>query len=85
MIPEISSWCASLITISGTYFTGRVSLWGPALGMVAVVPWLVFAVHGHHWGMLPVNAVVTYLHIKNFKAWKKEGRTWAFRKTIPTS
>lgn len=63
---------ASALTIAGMYFYGNKSKLGPALGMVAQVPWWIIMIDGALWGLLPVNGLMLVLHIRNLWKWSKE-------------
>lgn len=63
---------ASALTIAGQFQYGNKRLWGPVLGMAAQVPWWLIMVLYDLWGLLPVNAAMLAIHIRNFIKWRRE-------------
>ena len=60
---------ASALTIAGTYFYGNKTRAGPLLGIAAQLPWWLLMYEGSLWGLLPVNAMMLLLHIRNLWKW----------------
>lgn len=58
---------ASALTIASTWFYGNKTKTGPILGLVGQVPWLTIMVMGDLWGLLPVNAMMFVIHVRNLR------------------
>lgn len=73
MTPEfLIQLSASALTLSGSWFYGNKSLWGPGLGIAAQVPWWIIMVQGSLWGLLPVNLAMLVMHVRNLRKWNNE-------------
>jgi nicotinamide riboside transporter PnuC len=64
---------ASLFTIAQFWYYGNISKWGPIAGLIAAAAWWVLTFYSGLWGLVPLNAVATVLHIRNLYKWRKEG------------
>lgn len=72
MLDIVTQLTASALTIAGMYFYGNKSKMGPALGIVAQIPWWIIMVDGSLWGLLPVNGLMLVMHLRNLWKWSKE-------------
>jgi hypothetical protein len=63
---------ASALTIAGTYFYGNKTRAGPMLGIAAQVPWWLIMYEDSLWGLLPVNAMMLVLHMRNLWKWSRQ-------------
>lgn len=75
LLYDIGFWLqlsASVVTIAATYAYGNKTLWGPILGVVCQVPWWTIMVYSELWGLFPLNAVLTIIHVRNLIKWKNE-------------
>jgi hypothetical protein len=63
---------ASALSLSGQWFYGNKSKWGPVLGLSAQVPWWIIMVTQGLWGLLPVNIFTGIIHARNLWKWIKE-------------
>jgi hypothetical protein len=66
---------ASALTIAGSWYYGNKSALGPWLGIIAQVPWNIIMIHGHLWGLAPVNIMMAVIHVRNLIKWRAEART----------
>jgi hypothetical protein len=57
----------------GSYLYGNKTLWGPAVGIAAQVPWWLIMYQSSLWGLLPVNTMMLVIHVRNLWKWKREG------------
>lgn len=63
---------ASALSIASTYFYGNKTVAGPTLGIAAQLPWWLLMYEGSLWGLLPVNAVMLVLHLRNLWKWSRQ-------------
>jgi hypothetical protein len=63
---------ASALSLTGQWFYGNKSKWGPILGLSAQVPWWIIMVTQGLWGLLPVNIFTGIIHARNLWKWIKE-------------
>jgi hypothetical protein len=71
-IPLATQLSASALTIAGTYFYGNKTIAGPMLGIAAQVPWWLVMYESSLWGLLPVNAMMLLLHVRNLHKWLRQ-------------
>jgi hypothetical protein len=64
--------CASATTIASSWAYGNKKTAGPFIGLLSQVPWWTLMIYQGLWGLLPVNFVLTCIHIRNLIKWKKE-------------
>lgn len=69
---------ASALTIGASWFYGNKSHAGPWIGIASQVPWNIIMVHGHLWGLAPVNIMMLVIHIRNLIKWRAD----AHRETV---
>jgi hypothetical protein len=60
---------ASALTLLAMWKMGDVSVWGPVIGVISEIVWLVLIVRGKLWGLLPLTAVLGVVHIRNGFLW----------------
>jgi hypothetical protein len=63
---------ASASTIASTWLYGNKMLWGPRLALLSQVFWWTIMVVYGLWGLLPVNAMMVFIHTRNLRKWKNE-------------
>lgn len=69
MIKDYLPWLLSVLTIYMTFLQGEKHQSAWIVGLFNQVLWLLFAVTTHTWGLLPLNAALWYLYIRNFIKW----------------
>lgn len=62
--------CASACTIAATWLYGNKTLWGPRIALLSQVFWWSIMVVYGLWGLLPVNIMMVYIHLRNYNKWK---------------
>lgn len=62
---------ASALTMLSSWFYDNKSTLGPIIGIVSQVPWWTIMFEGSLWGLLPVNAAMLGLHIRNLWKWSR--------------
>jgi hypothetical protein len=72
MVTVLLQLTASLLTIGSTLAYGDKRLAGPLLGLASQIPWWTIMLVDDLWGLLPVNAVMLWLHTRNFLKWRNE-------------
>lgn len=67
---NILPWFLAMLTIRMTFLQGdkKASAW--IVGLINQVGWLVFILGTRTWGLLPLNAVLWYLYIRNYRLWR---------------
>jgi hypothetical protein len=60
---------ASALSLGAQWFYGNKSKWGPALGLAAQVPWWIIMVQSELWGLIPINASMLAIHVRNLWKW----------------
>lgn len=67
-------WLMSAITLYMTYLQGDKKTRSWIVGLVNQFLWLVFAIGTQTWGLLPLNAGLWILYIRNFRKWREGER-----------
>lgn len=62
-------WVMSSVTLYMTFLQGRKTWKAWAVGLVNQVLWLWFALSTQTWGLLPLNAGLWYLYVRNLIIW----------------
>lgn len=70
LIADCLPWLLSAMTIWMTVLQGRKSAAGWIVGLCNQIGWLVFQVGTETWGLLPLNAVLWVLYIRNYRLWR---------------
>lgn len=65
----------SLFGVVGLYLAGRKLKSGWAVGLVAQVVWIVYAVATEQWGFIPASIAYGYVYARNWWAWRREEPT----------
>jgi hypothetical protein len=68
----IIQYFASATTIASSWAYGNKVPAGPLLGLLSQLPWWSLMIYEGLWGLLPVNVLMTAMHIRNFIKWRKE-------------
>lgn len=63
---------ASATTIASSWAYGNKKTAGPFIGLCSQIPWWSLMAYEGLWGLLPVNFVLTCIHVRNFLKWRKE-------------
>jgi hypothetical protein len=63
-------WLMSAMTIYMTFLQGEKRLAAWVVGLLNQFLWLAFALATYTWGLLPLNAALWYLYIRNFLKWR---------------
>jgi hypothetical protein len=63
---------ASVGTIISSWAYGNKKTAGPLIGLLSQFPWWGLMVLEGLYGLLPVNAAMTFLHTRNLIKWKRE-------------
>lgn len=71
LITDGLPWLLSAMTIWMTVLQGKKSAAGWIVGLCNQVGWLVWQLYTHTWGLLPLNAVLWVLYIRNYMLWKR--------------
>jgi nicotinamide riboside transporter PnuC len=66
----IAQLLASVLTMASMWLMGNRSVWGPVLGLVSQVPWLVTILTAQTWGLLPVCIAMVAIHSRNILLWE---------------
>jgi nicotinamide riboside transporter PnuC len=66
----IAQLLASVLTMASMWLMGNRSVWGPYLGLISQVPWLVTTVGAQTWGLLPVFVAMVIIHSRNLLLWE---------------
>lgn len=70
---ELIPWICSAVSLAGVWAYGnRGSGLGPWLGIIAIIPWMAFAILTESWGLIPANVVFCLMHWRNLKKMKRE-------------
>lgn len=69
---DMLPWLMSAITLYMTFLQGNKKQSAWAWGLINQVLWLVFAVSTETWGLLPLNAGLWYLYVRNWLKWRRE-------------
>lgn len=68
------SYALAFVGIVGIYLAGKKNLWGWAVGVLAQILWVVFAVATQQYGFIVSALAYGFIYGKNFLAWKKENK-----------
>jgi hypothetical protein len=72
--PQVAlSAIAAVFTLTGLWLTGNRSLAAPIIGMINFIPWTLFAYVTEAWPLIPMNMVITMLHLRTFIKWRRHG------------
>ena len=63
-------WFLSALTIYQNLLVGRKRLSGWVLGMIGQVFWLMWIYADEAWGLLPLNIMLCWVYVKNYRLWK---------------
>jgi len=64
-------WVISFTSCAMLWMMGNKSKWGPILGLVNQVLWVIYCVHIHQYGLLLGVVAYTVVHIRNAWLWRK--------------
>lgn len=68
---QLWSWGLTVVGVFGLYLAGKKSPWGWAVGIVAQILWLTYAIVTKQWGFLFSSFAYGFVYVKNFRAWRK--------------
>lgn len=66
------SWLLAAIGILGLYLAGKRLAVGWLVGVLAQVPWLVYAVVTRQWGFIATAVAYGAVYTRNFLRWRRE-------------
>jgi len=69
----ILSWVLSVTSAIMLWLMGSKSKWGPRLGLMNQVLWLVYAILLRQWGLIPGVLLYTIVHLRNLVKWQSPG------------
>ena len=64
------SWVLSITSGFMLWKMGDKSIWGPRIGIVNQVLWIIYAIWLRQWGLLPGVLVYTGIHVRNLLEWE---------------
>ena len=64
------SWILSIVSGTMLWLMGNKSKWGPRVGLMGQILWIVYAVWLRQWGLLPGVLVYTLIHVRNVAKWR---------------
>lgn len=68
----LSQWVSLLISILSllmVWLMGNKSIWGPLVGLISQVVWVVFTIQTAQWGLLPGVIAFIFVHGRNLYLW----------------
>ena len=65
-------WVLSATSAVMLWLMGNKSPWGPRLGLLNQVIWIVYVVATKQWGLLPGVLIYTVIHARNVAKWINE-------------
>ena len=71
---EQSAWWASVISLVMMWLMGNKVWWGPGVGLLGQVFWLILALHTGQYGLLLATAFYSVVHVRNLVKWRAERR-----------
>ena len=66
------SWILSATSVAMMLLMGNRNKWGPRLGLINQILWLVYAISLKEWGLIPGVIMYTIVHTRNLIKWEKE-------------
>lgn len=70
LLVEALPWALSLVTVIVMWMAGSNWRWTWALALVGQALWLVWIFAAEAWGLLPMNAVLWWIYLRNHMRWK---------------
>ena len=64
------SWILSATSGLMLWLMGNKSKWGPRIGIINQVIWIVYCIGTKQWGLLPGVVLYTIIHIRNAVRWE---------------
>ncbi len=65
-------WLLSGISILMLWLMGNKSRWGPIVGIVTQVLWLIYVLNTEQHGLLIGTVAYAVIHVRNLRKWNKE-------------
>jgi hypothetical protein len=65
------AWVLSITSAVMLWLMGSKSVWGPRLGLLNQVLWLVYAISLKEWGLIPGVVLYAVVHCRNIIKWEK--------------
>ena len=65
------AWVLSATSALMLWLMGSGSKWGPRLGILNQVLWLVYAIGLEQWGLLPGIVLYALVHLRNLYKWER--------------
>ena len=69
---DLLAWLCSFTSILSVYFSAKKLLLGPFFGVLGFIPWTALAFVSGHWGLMPMNTVITVLQIRTYLLWSRD-------------
>lgn len=66
------AWILSFTSALMLWLMGNKSKWGPRLGLLNQVLWVVYAIMIREYGLLPGVALYAIVHVRNLIEWEKK-------------
>jgi len=66
------AWILSLTSATMLWLMGNKSIWGPRLGLINQILWIIYAIHLKQWGLIPGIILYAIVHVRNLIAWGKK-------------
>ena len=63
------SWIISLMSFIMLWLMGNKSKWGPVVGLINQILWIIYVFMIKEWGLLPGVLAFTFVHIRNLRKW----------------
>lgn len=64
------AWILSFTSVIVLWLMGNKSKWGPRIGILNQILWIVYSISLREWGLLPGVIMYTIVHIRNLKRWE---------------
>jgi hypothetical protein len=71
---EIYAYVLSATSALMLWLMGSKSKWGPRVGLINQVLWIVYTVITKQWGLLPGTLIYTFIHLRNAINWERKSK-----------
>lgn len=62
-----------VLTVLATWLIGNKNRWGQRISFLANVGWWIYIVAFQHWGLVPMQLVLSIVITRNLIKWEREG------------
>jgi hypothetical protein len=66
------SWILSFTSALMLWLMGSKSKWGPRLGLVNQILWLIYVISIKEWGLIPGVVMYAVVHVRNLISWERK-------------